>query len=297
MIDRGPPAAALSRPAAAERCRRRAGGSAAPRVRDSGSWLSTAATAALISRSRSGADALGNGPPEHEPALRLHMTAEAQLHALPMAYVADAPAPSQRARLVRRARRLAWLGLSWHLLEAAIAIAAGVVAGSIALVGFGADSLIEAAAGVVVLWLMAGTRSSSPSADRRAQQLIGASFLVLLPTSASRQHATSGRPSARRKLGRHLRADTGDHATTRRRQTSRRRAARLLRHGERKPPDDALRVPLRRAAGRPARQRNARLGWADPLVALAIAAVAVREARDAWRRQACTCCSSPRPAR
>ena len=85
------------------------------------------------------------------------------------------PGPSaERRRLVVRARRLAWLGLGWHVVEAAVAIAAGIAAGSIALIGFGADSLIEAAAGVVVIWLMADARSTSPHAERRAQQLIAA---------------------------------------------------------------------------------------------------------------------------
>jgi len=60
-----------------------------------------------------------------------------------------APAP---ARLLRRARGLAWLGVGWHVAEAAIAVGAGIAAGSIALVGFGADSLVEAVAGFVVLW-------------------------------------------------------------------------------------------------------------------------------------------------
>ena len=59
------------------------------------------------------------------------------------------------------AQLLAWLGLGRHVIEAAIAIAAGAIAGSIALVGFGVDSVIEAGAGVVVLWLMAGGWSSS----------------------------------------------------------------------------------------------------------------------------------------
>ncbi len=54
-------------------------------------------------------------------------------------------------RLERRARLLAWGGIAWHVIEFAIAVAAGVAAGSIALVGFGADSLIEALAGFVVL--------------------------------------------------------------------------------------------------------------------------------------------------
>src|SRR3954451_6592989 len=90
-----------------------------------------------------------------------------------------APPAADRSRWIRRARQLAWIGLGWHVVEAAVAVGAGVVASSIALVGFGADSLIEAAAGVVVLWLMSGGRSASHSAERRAQQLIAASFALL----------------------------------------------------------------------------------------------------------------------
>ena len=54
-----------------------------------------------------------------------------------------------------------------------------MIASSVALVGFGADSMIEADAGVIVLWLMAGQRSASQTAERRAQQLIAASFVLL----------------------------------------------------------------------------------------------------------------------
>ena len=57
--------------------------------------------------------------------------------------------------------------------------AAGIAASSIALIGFGADSLIEALAGFVVLWLFTGARIGSEGAERRAQQLIAASFFVL----------------------------------------------------------------------------------------------------------------------
>src|SRR4051794_7476501 len=85
----------------------------------------------------------------------------------------------ERDALVRRARGLAAAGLAWHLVEAAVAIAAGVVASSVALVGFGADSLVEAVAGVVVLWRFAGARATSAAAERRAQRLIGASFLAI----------------------------------------------------------------------------------------------------------------------
>src|SRR5438105_3377908 len=76
-------------------------------------------------------------------------------------------------------RGLAWGGIGYHVLEAAIAVGAGLAAGSIALIGFGADSLIESIAGLVVLWLFTGARLGSHGAERRAQQLIAVSFFVL----------------------------------------------------------------------------------------------------------------------
>ena len=76
--------------------------------------------------------------------------------------------PAERARLERRARRLAWGGIAWHLVEFGIAIGAGIAAGSIALIGFGADSLVESLAGLVVVWLFTGRRVGSPTAERRA---------------------------------------------------------------------------------------------------------------------------------
>jgi len=87
--------------------------------------------------------------------------------------------PAQREALVRRARLLAWLGVGWHIVEAAVAIAAGLVAGSIALVGFGADSVVESGAGVILLWRFAGGRAGSAAAERRAQRLIAVSFLAI----------------------------------------------------------------------------------------------------------------------
>src|SRR3954464_8851083 len=69
--------------------------------------------------------------------------------------------PADRAALVRRARLLAWSGLGWHAIEATVAIAAGIVASSVALIGFGADSVVEAVAGVVVLWRFAAVRVAS----------------------------------------------------------------------------------------------------------------------------------------
>jgi hypothetical protein len=67
------------------------------------------------------------------------------LPAVPSAGKAAAQ-PAARDRLVRRAKTLAWIGVAWHGVEATIAVGAGLAASSIALVGFGADSLIEALA-------------------------------------------------------------------------------------------------------------------------------------------------------
>src|SRR3982751_2239854 len=77
-----------------------------------------------------------------------------------------------RDALVRRARLLARLGLAWHGIEAAVAIGAGIAAGSIALVAFGADSLIEALAGVILLWRFAAVRAGDGAAEHRARRLI-----------------------------------------------------------------------------------------------------------------------------
>ena len=68
-------------------------------------------------------------------------------------------------------------GSRWHVVEALIAVIAGIAAGSIALIGFGADSMIEAIAGFVVIWLFTGSRLGSSHAERRAQQLIADQLL------------------------------------------------------------------------------------------------------------------------
>jgi divalent metal cation (Fe/Co/Zn/Cd) transporter len=212
---------------------------------------------------------------------------------LPVAY-GPAASHEERAAWVRRARLLAWVGLGWHLVEAAVAVGAGVVASSIALVGFGVDSLIEAAAGIVVLWLMAGDRSASDRAERRAQQLIAASFAVLavyIGFEAVRDLIGGHRPdaswvgvglavvtlatmpplaNAKRRVGERL----GSSATT-----SESRQTMLCAYLS-----AALLVGL---------LANAVIGWwwADPVVALVIAGVAAREGREAWRGQACSCCA------
>jgi divalent metal cation (Fe/Co/Zn/Cd) transporter len=84
-------------------------------------------------------------------------------------------------RAARRARRLSWLSLLYMGLEGAIAVAAAIVAGSVALLGFGIDSAIEALAAIIIVWRFSGTRTLSKTAERRAQIAVAISFFLLAP--------------------------------------------------------------------------------------------------------------------
>lgn len=76
---------------------------------------------------------------------------------------------------VRRGRRLEYFTIGWNSLEAVVAISFGIVAGSVALVGFGVDSVIESSSGAIVLWrLFAGEER-----ERLALRLVGISLLLL----------------------------------------------------------------------------------------------------------------------
>jgi cation diffusion facilitator family transporter len=93
-------------------------------------------------------------------------------------------AVAERARLQRRGVLLEWFTVTWNLLEAAVAIVAGVVAGSVALVGFGIDSAIEVIAASALLWRFrtAGadaTEEEHGVAERRALFIVSATFFAL----------------------------------------------------------------------------------------------------------------------
>jgi hypothetical protein len=82
-------------------------------------------------------------------------------------------------RLARRVKLLSWLSLAWMTVEGAVAIAAGIVAGSIALIGFGLDSAIEGFASVIIIWRFTGHRVFSNAAEQRAQKLVAVQFFLL----------------------------------------------------------------------------------------------------------------------
>lgn len=86
-----------------------------------------------------------------------------------------------RSEHVRRGISLEYLTIGWNVVECAVAVAAGLLAGSIALIGFGFDSAIESISGTVLLWRLHAERRGRHTAavEQRALKLVGVSFLVL----------------------------------------------------------------------------------------------------------------------
>lgn len=83
--------------------------------------------------------------------------------------------------LLQRGRRLEVFTIAWNSLEGIVSVGLGVLAGSIALVGFGVDSFIETSSGLILLWRLQ-TRRDTEDAERaevRALKLVGISLLLL----------------------------------------------------------------------------------------------------------------------
>jgi divalent metal cation (Fe/Co/Zn/Cd) transporter len=201
-----------------------------------------------------------------------------------------APPSAARARLEGQARLLAWGGITWHFVEFLIALIAGIAAGSIALIGFGADSLIEALAGFVVLWLFTGRRLGSPTAERRAQQMVAVSFFILaayVGVESIRTLVVGDHPETSW-IGIGLAAFTAPTmpllARVKRRVGQQLNSAATVKEASQTQLCAYLSVAL--LIGLLA---NAIGGWwwADPAAALFIAAVAVREGRESWRGEGC----------
>lgn len=204
------------------------------------------------------------------------------------------PAPGRRARRHRRARRLAYATAGYNLAEGVVAVAAGAAASSTALIGFGLDSFVEVSSALVVIWQF---RSRLPETrERLALRLIGVSFFALagwvgFESVRSLLGGGEAEPStvgiglavvslmvmpllvwAKRRTGRQL----GSATVT----------------------ADAMQTLLctyLSATLLVGLLLNATLGWswADPLAALVIAAVAVREGVQAWQGEACDDCAIP----
>jgi hypothetical protein len=109
----------------------------------------------------------------------------------------------QRQRMLRRAIDLEWVTLGWNLLEALIAIAAATAAASVALLGFGLDSLVESASAAALLWRLRAEQAGREArrAESRARRiagglLIGLALFVALDASAALWRGARSLPSA-----------------------------------------------------------------------------------------------------
>lgn len=97
----------------------------------------------------------------------------------------SATAASARRALLERGVRLEYLTVGWNLIEGAVAVGAALVAGSVALLGFGIDSFVESISGSVLVWRLraeaGGQRSEAAveKVERRAERLVGMSFFAL----------------------------------------------------------------------------------------------------------------------
>ena len=201
----------------------------------------------------------------------------------------------ERERLIRRAKALSWVSLAWMTVEGAVAITAALAAGSIALLGFGLDSAIEALASIIVIWRFTGYRRLSETAERRAQQLVAINFLLLAPyiaEDALRALVNGTRPSsspagialavssivlmpmlsrAKQRIGSRLQSGATAGEGTQNMLCAYLAAGVLVG------------LALNTAFG---------IWWADPAIALAIAALAIHESRETWRGEVC-CAPTP----
>jgi divalent metal cation (Fe/Co/Zn/Cd) transporter len=207
------------------------------------------------------------------------------------------PRPDRAAveRFARKARILSWLSLAWMTVEGAVAIFAGIVASSVALIGFGLDSAIEGFASVIIIWRFTGQRVHSAAAEDRAQKLVAIQFFLLAPYVAflSVRALVDGEHPDETSIGILLAcgslivmpmlgiakqriADQLGSAATKGEGRQNMLCAYLA---------GALLVGL---------LGNAWFGawWLDAVVCLLIAAVAVNEGREAWRGGGC-CVSTP----
>jgi divalent metal cation (Fe/Co/Zn/Cd) transporter len=205
------------------------------------------------------------------------------------------PAPTAEwLAAVRRAKQLSWLSLIWMGFEGGIAITAGIIAGSVALIGFGIDSGIEGIASIVIIWRFTGSRIHSHAAEHRAQQLVAIQFFLLAPYVAFEaiQHLSEGVRPEISALGMALTASSmiGMPLLGSAKQRVARTLGSQATHGE---GTQNLLCAYLAAAVFVGLAGNALFGWwwLDSIAALVIAGIAVREGVQTWKGEGC--CAAP----
>jgi divalent metal cation (Fe/Co/Zn/Cd) transporter len=204
------------------------------------------------------------------------------------------PVDEDRSRLLRRARSLSLLSIGWMTVEASVAIVAALAAGSVALLGFGLDSLVELASASTILWLYTGRRDGSAVAERRAQKVVALCFAALalylavdaITTLAGNSHPDVSWPGAAVSSGAIVIMPLLARAKG--------RVAEQL--GSAATAGDAAQswlCAVIAAGALVSILANAALGWwwLDPIIGIGIAGLAVREGREAWAGVVCADCA------
>ncbi len=186
------------------------------------------------------------------------------------------------------------LSIGWMTVEAGVAIASALVAGSVALLAFGLDSLIELVSASTILWLYTGSRSDSDAAERRAQQLVAICFGVLtlyvtvdaINTLAGGSHPETSWPGVAVATGAILVMPL----------LARVKGRVAVQLGSAATAGDAAQswlCAISAAAVLVSIFANATLGWwwLDPIIGLGIAGLAVREGYEAWAGKVCADCA------
>ena len=201
--------------------------------------------------------------------------------------------PDRRAVLRRRVRLLVAATISYNVVEAVVALTAGTLASSVALIGFGLDSVIEVSSAAAVAWQFAG--ADPERRERRALRVIACSFFALAAyVSVEAVRALLGGGEADRSVvGIVLVAVSVVVMPFL--SFAQRRAGREL--GSASAVADSKQTLLctyLSAAVLAGLVLNAALGWwwADPVAALLLAALAVKEGRAAWCGDLCCAPSS-----
>jgi divalent metal cation (Fe/Co/Zn/Cd) transporter len=196
--------------------------------------------------------------------------------------------PEQRRKLSRRAQLLAGASVTYNVIEAIVAITAGLVAGSVALVGFGLDSVVEVSSGLIILWQF---RHRLPeSRERQALRMLAFSFFALAAyvTFESLRSLIGGSDPEVSPVGIGL-AIASLIVMPFLSWAQRRTGTALGSNAVVADGTQTLLCTYLSAVLLVGLVLNATLGWgwADPIAGLVIAAVAVREGVEAWRGEGC----------
>lgn len=202
----------------------------------------------------------------------------------------DTVAIPERSTLLARGRRLEFLTIGWNFVEAIVSVSAGLLAGSVSLIGFGIDSVIESLSGTVLLWRLA---KDGAHREDRARRLVAATFFLLAAYVAigSARSLIAHRPPDVSFVGIGVAALSlvvmPLLARAKRRVAAGLSSRALVADSRQTDLCAVLSAVLLAGLG-----LNAWLGWwwADPVAGLAMVPVIAWEGRGAWRGETCTDC-------